>query len=609
MPDDPIGRTHFLGVNVLTARLVLEGNVVGARSWKRLLVNNRKHLVLPDGCDESRRCREELGAYPFTLQPQHGVYALSTAPWWPEETEREGPDSHLRIGCVRWVSHEQGDFDGDNDFIRSCGNGIDQAHNHVINTRGGAGTPHLRWRCSLKRIDDPSVHVYNVGGKSVGLAAGLAAAYRMLALDECGTPQYIAATGIVDTDGKVLWVDHLIEKLEGLLREAPFVKVVCIPTANKETVPREIRDHLTIHYVTSLSEAINKLWPIKRPAPRPMGLDPRMHWESAMKIRVHCSTTPTHSFSMRLIFRIPLGRGAPNRIPGWRRLDRITPHGFFSNLQIEKGSDLAFRLATERRLVWQGDLPLAFDLDLNQLRNRTLVRHRGLTLRLSKVDLIPMTCGERCSGALSFCLHGGPCLVRDYLRWVSLRDFGGIEIVEAKTKSTPLGLRLGGVFSELTAAIQGNRKPDLTPMSVKLRLGQPDICQFLLYPEDCPWPEDGADPAFETARALVATCSRPNHDYPRVGGLAPHRWRDQKDTRFALDVYGFSAWAHAADEFNRTTKHVVIRDALYLLWLLASDPTLSDEEAGLIQRAIDLKVKHRWKFFQQCHRFFNTLRD
>jgi tetratricopeptide (TPR) repeat protein len=70
--------------------------------------------------------------------------------------------------------------------------------------------------------------------------------------------QHVAATGVVAADGKVQPVDFLREKLEGIVREAPFVPLVLVPDLNLADVPGGLP--LQVVPVKSVSEALDLFW-------------------------------------------------------------------------------------------------------------------------------------------------------------------------------------------------------------------------------------------------------------------------------------------------------------------------------------------------------------
>jgi hypothetical protein len=89
-------------------------------------------------------------------------------------------------------------------------------------------------------------------GDSVGLAAALATVWRLWPAPD---GEFIAATGKVDSDGRVAPVEFIEAKLDGLRREAPFIRRVLVPWSEAYR-ERIIRDHLEIVPVRTVDEAL-----------------------------------------------------------------------------------------------------------------------------------------------------------------------------------------------------------------------------------------------------------------------------------------------------------------------------------------------------------------
>ncbi len=542
-----------------------------------------------------------------------GIFALATVELGP----------NINLGGIWRVSHEEGSFEEgrleeENPFAKSCRNGIHTALSYLREVLGP--TQPTGRRCTLRRLDNPHEEIKDPGGGSAGLAAGLAAYLCWRQWTQPPGPAQIAATGRVTSNGEVLEVDHLIEKLEGLLREAPSITTVCIPEKNLEPLPGHIQEQLQIIRVNSVREAIRWLWPSEvgqATEPSSPGvnaeqpLDPEVR-SKAMALPIACRSAPARSFVTRLIYPIRMTPESLEQAPaGWRRMEKIDQGvSYFSKLKILETD--GFRRATEGVLFWRecsvGSLPLVFELNLNLLHNQTIVETGPLAIRLRRVDLIPLQDGDGATGLLSFCFEGGACTLGDYLKWVSLRDFGKIKL-QNPNGDEKQSVRIGGFFKEIKAAISSERSPQLEAMSKAVTLEKPRICQFLLSPEDQRWPTEGHDPVFEAGWRLAASFSRLNDRYPKGGGANVSHWTHDEglDTRYGIHPYGITAWAHAAEQFNRETKSRLVCEALYLLWIVARNLAETGADPTPIRVLQDETV--RLEFFQRCFNFFKQRFD
>jgi hypothetical protein len=89
-------------------------------------------------------------------------------------------------------------------------------------------------------------------GDSAGLAAAVATVWRLWPAPD---GEFIAATGKVDSDGRIAPVEFIETKLDGLRREAPFIRRVLVPWSEAYR-ERIIRDHLEIVPVHTVDEAL-----------------------------------------------------------------------------------------------------------------------------------------------------------------------------------------------------------------------------------------------------------------------------------------------------------------------------------------------------------------
>ncbi len=327
-------------------------------------------------------------------------------------------------------------------------------------------------------------------------------------------------------------------------------------------------------------------------------------------------TSVQPAFYTKLVFTIGL-KSAPHdwSIPGWNRIaDSENSFGYFSRLSIAANDE--FRGATQEVFVWAPDergreLPVVLALDLNVLRNRRRLTSSKLSipvLELDRIDLIPLKNGSKAELGLRFV--GGECLLPDYLAWVSSRTFSKYRLSRLRGPAED-GPSIGGLVAELESAFNERRLPLADEMKTAASLDEARICQYaLMGPHEPDWLNVVNGPDFETGWELARTLSRTRANYPkysRKDGIGCWKWDHNQapGTRYGISEKAITVWAHAADDFNRETKPMVVTSANYAQWLLAKDLTTMNVESTEIRRIASFYTEDvRRMFFEQCAKFF-----
>lgn len=216
---------------VLAARTLLDRPGPRERVVRGRLKRGKGELPLPSQCPERTRLEAALGHALPAVDESPGVFCLSAHEL---AAGRFGSIQRLRVIHVR--------AGGNQSFADGCEAGRLAAAQWLIDRYGAVELPQTAG-FSVEPLH-PALPTVVGRGPSAGLAAVLAYAYHLL-----GGPQDLplprmAATGRVAPDGKVLHVDDVREKLEAVLREAPFVDVVFVPRADEADVPPAMKQRV-----------------------------------------------------------------------------------------------------------------------------------------------------------------------------------------------------------------------------------------------------------------------------------------------------------------------------------------------------------------------------
>ncbi len=487
-------------------------------------------------------------------------------------------------------------------------------------------------------------------GESAGLAGALAVATHLKYGSDVANPDIcVAATGVVKEGGAVAHVEDLPAKLEGLVREAPWVKRVFVPRANVDEVVNLYPDGF-LTPVDTVAEALDEL--LGKPDALLLArLDPAEATRRAHRLKAEkkyddasalaqavVEVLPTKEANdaeaalrnemlplalrgmaletefrhwTRLVFEIPfLELDAGGQLPGWQRCESTDDlYGYWSRLHILSNVD--FKEATKEILVWDcggasAKTPALFQLDNNLLRGRVFLHtDKGEFIgKVVRADLVPL---RHCrKGALSLWVAGESTTVREYLAWTGSRVFAPMKLSDRRGK-TERFLQLGAVLSELLSALTGGRSPVFEDGKSGSFSMECAVCRYLLSPESDDW-GDGSE-RFEAAWPLVATLSRPGPDYPKGPEPRLSTWKsdDALLTRYGCHDTGFTVWSSGNDAFNRETKPKVVLEGQYTSWLLARELArmgISAEHAAGVAGAYTQPVRR--DFFTECCRFMSA---
>ena len=218
---------------VLAVRALLDHRGPRERILLHRLRRHKGEIPLPSICPERARLSAVLGFEPPGVNESPGIFCLSA--------HELGSGTY---GSVQRMGVLDVPVEGDRTFAEGCDAGRLAAAQWLIDRFGAADLPQ-----AAGFVTQPLAHsLPTVLGKgpSAGLAAALAFAWHHVGEPQDLPTPRVAATGKVATDGKVLRVDDVREKLEGVLREAPFVDKIFVPVANASDVPDAMRDRVEL---------------------------------------------------------------------------------------------------------------------------------------------------------------------------------------------------------------------------------------------------------------------------------------------------------------------------------------------------------------------------
>lgn len=597
--SDPLHRLYGRGVPSYLAEQLIAGALTGAHWWRTIRRDLRQTpdlLALPKGSPLREKLDELVGVKGATFEPQHGVYALSCH-----------EDIDGGVGCVRRLIVHDGEFANTSGaFYHSCDNGI----GHGIRACGLDRAKRLH--CTVHDIDTSDQSPDKRGGRSAGLAAALAVAHAFERSDHF--PRFVAATGAVEPDGRVTPVGHIPQKLEAVLREAPFIERVYLPEGSGADVPESVRERVEICEVGSVEEMLSPL--IRRQktgkkASAARSKPPQDRLEAAWAIPVASCKNPDRSVFVGLI---PEPISLPNDCldeapPGWRRITDFSKHGYFSALEVE--TNRVFRELTQDLLAWRPtqdgiELPAVYQFDLERLRNRRRLPGKGAQMFLERIDLLPIQGGR--AALLGFWFRGGTCTIKDALAWTSARQFHTLKL-ETQQGVAQTGLAIGHLVTSLARGVRTVAEPDLFLTGKPRSSGEVKVFQYLLSPEDGPtWSELTDSAEFRLGFELAATVSRPSSTYPKRNVIAHREWDDapEHQTRYGISPHGVTCWAHAGVQFNRNAKQRVFSEAMYTLWAITRQLAHQGDRTGELQRCLSRAAPPRRIFAENCRDFFEN---
>lgn len=245
MTPELIGKLLDSGCPVRAAELLLASRLPRMVSLLDSFARGVRLLPVPEESPVRNALRERFGRDPDTLSPQPGVYALCV-----ENVDGQDYGSVERVVAIGAAPASA------DDFTNGIKAGEQSARSWIVRVLGAL--EHLA-PCyfTLERVPPLSARtkLTKVGGESAGLAAALNTVWHRWP----GSVQFIAATGRVDADGRVKRVEFMTAKLEGLHREAPFIRRVLVPKT-PEYNQRIIRDGLEIIPVSTVDEALEEVF-------------------------------------------------------------------------------------------------------------------------------------------------------------------------------------------------------------------------------------------------------------------------------------------------------------------------------------------------------------
>ena len=234
------------GCPVRAAEVLLSSPLPRARSLVRSLARGEWSLPLPATSPVREVLKARIGREPQVLAPQRGVYALSVQ-------RLDGHD----LGMVERLVPTTAPSMADDEFTSGAAAGEHRARDwltRVVGPMKGLVASYF----VLERIQPlpGRTQPTDLRGDSAGLAAALATVWRLWPEPN---GDFIAATGRVDRDGRVVPVDFMEAKLEGLRREAPFIHRVLVPWS-ADYPERIVRNDLEIIPVRTVDEALELLF-------------------------------------------------------------------------------------------------------------------------------------------------------------------------------------------------------------------------------------------------------------------------------------------------------------------------------------------------------------
>jgi len=270
MAMDRVRQAWVLGAPVLAARELIEQSSAASRRQLFTLTARRWDLPLPEGCEERAELERLIGRALPPLRRRRGVFCLATNTF-----------AGQTVGLVRQLAATLGAPMWSSEVDEACAHGLQAAFDWVVGRHGLVTIPRP-WRFEELPLTG-SAALEGGEGQSAGLAAALSVACQWLH-DETSNLRAVAATGCIGWEGRVTEVDNLVEKLDGVQREAPFVERVYVPAGNWDQVPQRHRQ-LAVP-VETVKDAIEDLLG-QNEAGTLERLDPATAAEQARKLEVH----------------------------------------------------------------------------------------------------------------------------------------------------------------------------------------------------------------------------------------------------------------------------------------------------------------------------------
>lgn len=236
------------GCPVRAAEVLLASRQPRTRSLLSSLERGMWSLPLPATSPIRDALRARIERELPALSPRHGIYALSV--------------QHVAgevLGCVeRLVPTSTPPVSAD-EFTRGAAAGAHRARDWLTRVWGPLQAISSNY-FSLERIPPlpDRTEPATLRGDSAGLAAALATVWPLWPKDS-----YIAATGQVDADGRIMPVELVEAKLEGLRREAPFIDRVLVPWSEHFS-QQTMRAGLEIIPVRTVDEALELVFGASR---------------------------------------------------------------------------------------------------------------------------------------------------------------------------------------------------------------------------------------------------------------------------------------------------------------------------------------------------------
>jgi hypothetical protein len=327
--------------------------------------------------------------------------------------------------------------------------------------------------------------------------------------------------------------------------------------------------------------------------------------QSALELPIQSKNEKSPAIYVKLVFEVPLDL-RHYQLKGWERITNHGPWGYLSKLNIS--SDSRVRKATENILLWDlsenGPQPLVFCLDKSVLSETWNIVYKSFQLSLCEIDMIPLARG---AAMIGFLFKRGACLVGDYLKWISYRNFGKLNLVPDRTHADRKhsALTIGGLRHELIKAIQEDRYPQLDAVGTsRSDMDFPKVFQHLMWP-DLDIDLRSLDGSVQgQALAMLATLSRLRTGYPKDGPESYDSWKHRQSEKslYCISKKAFTLVSDPELEFNRQSKPFVFMQSNYMLWVMAREIVRKSKESGdVLLKCIDEDL--RKEIFKRCLQF------
>jgi len=513
--------------------------------------------------------------------PLEGVYALGTVPGCTPPLGEEAFGAVFRLAV-----HETREYQSESPIERA-------RESYRKNCDSNTNIPHYRIDFCRLNGDRPDNPVGSGKERSADLAKALACFHERCHRSRDVAPssllRYVAACGVLDEYGRVTRVEELQRKIDGLVREAPFIQQLILPEDNREEFDhvRDRHPDLQPSFVSSLDEARRlycagcaQLHPVEGNRTAPVILPPPpLDWAVPHLTLKLCRTLRGAAQDCRQTL---------GDLDAWTQVPAHFENGGF-------GYHSSFGPIPPRARKLFGDLDV-FQLDINLLGNRTRVVGAPVDARLRRIDVVIV--GDDAHLGIELTNVGPTCLGLA-LEFLSIRNLGNLLLASCHDDGLEHAIPLGGLVDELGKSLTRHRTPDMDHLAKK---SLNKLLQFQ-FVQVVPNADRKAE---ESAFWHAVTRTRPDDPIKATpDSLVRCEPSEMLGAGYYLHQggsYTVTNWDPTTSSFSETRRAHVFPEAIYMLFLLVKHAKSQDKSS---LEGIKIIQRPREDFVEKAFRFLS----